>query len=202
MPDRDLSDYSLGNVPNLLDSDSFVDALTLCNFCILANVLDFRTYTFPLLDDAQEEPSPREYDQRARWDYNGLNIVDREYFVHVRGVARNFIRWVGCNYDVVGAASEPVDDFDLFAGQYLHQQCSVVLSYKRQAAENGLIGPRLCKVVDLERQMDLLFSGDDWACYGDWVQSKKDFSSRRSLAFGGQPFTVTKKEKPLPFKGW
>jgi hypothetical protein len=59
-------------------------------------------------------------------------------------------------------------------------------------------GPR---VADMERQMDLIFRGEDWACYGDWAQSRNDFSSHRSLAFGEQAFTIKSKEEPLQFEG-
>ncbi len=200
--DHFLAEYSNGHIPNMLENDSLIDALTLCNFCILANVLDFRTYSFPTLDD-HEAPSPREYDQRAKWDYNALSVVDREHFTYTRGLARNFISWIGCNYDVTyGQATEPVVDFERhFAGRYLHQQCCAILNYKEKATGEGLSGLRFCKASDVERQMDLLFGEEQWACYGDWAQTKLDASMHGSLAFGDRAFTIKRKEKPLQFKG-
>ena len=50
-------EYNPGHLPDLLDLESMIDVLTLCNFCILANVLDFRTYSFNALKES-DSPSP------------------------------------------------------------------------------------------------------------------------------------------------
>ncbi len=177
---------------------------------MLANVLDFRTYSFPTLED-HEVPSPRELDQRHQWDYNGLSVVDREYFAYARGLALNLIMWLGCNFDITFPAGqdehgeaislEPIDDFELLvAGRYILNQACAILTYKKRADEEPLPGIRNCKFEDVERQLDLLLGNKDrW--FGNWKLAKVHFEESTSLAFGDTTFTVKRKDLPLIFKG-
>ena len=194
-------EYSPGHMPDLLKSESLVDVLTLCNLCCLVNVLDFRTYSFQHLG-SNEYPSPRELDQRERWDYNALTIVDREYFTFVRGLARIFIIWVGCHYEIISSQSEEaVVNFERdFAGAYLEKQAVAILNYKRAADKEGLTGAPHCTYKALEKQMDLLF-GNEPSSLGDWAKVKVQYKSNTTLAFGDRTFSVRKKDMAGKFGG-
>ena len=53
---------------------SMIDVLTLCNFCILANVLDFHKYYFDGLNKS-DSFSLYDWDQQIQWDQNTLNTT-------------------------------------------------------------------------------------------------------------------------------
>jgi hypothetical protein len=193
-------EYSDGHLPNLLDSQSFVDVLTLCNFCILVNVLDFQTYSFRGLSD-QEKPSPRDFEQRVRWDYNAVSVLNREYYTYARGLAHNFISWLASNYDVTYAHSnETVPDLEKdFCRKYLTDQACAMLAYKTQAEEESFHGLEYCSQGDLDRQMGYLFKDDENDWFGDWRLKKANLDNYRTLSFNSMAFTVTKKDSPLKY---
>ena len=73
--------------------DTFIDILSLCNFCILSNVLDPRTYSFLDLMYRQNATTTHIL-QCQKHDYNVLSPADRLYFSYVRGLAINLITWI------------------------------------------------------------------------------------------------------------
>jgi len=194
------AEYTPGHLPDLLDVESMIDVLTLCNFCILANVLDFRTYSFHGLKES-DNPSPRDWDQRNRWDRNALSWVDREYYVYVRGLALNLIRWISCHYDATSLQSQhPVQSFEKnFCGKYLIDQACAILSYKQKAQDEGILTLPHCKFNHVERQIDYVFHGNE-SLFGDWEMKKPGFHNFTSLACS-KSFTITKKNPPQEFKG-
>ncbi len=120
----------------------FVDLLTLCNYCILSNLLDPRTYNFPGLPYG-ETASPTHLSQREKHDYNALSPDDRHYFSYVRGLAINLINWVHCHFifhDTEGSSN----DFTTLSRKYLHRQVRAIIAYKA-AAEKGMF--RECRTV-------------------------------------------------------
>ena len=164
-----LTEYTPGHLPDLLDMESLVDVLTLCNFCILANVLDFCTYDFHNLKSS-DNPSPRDLDQRNRWDWNALSWVDREYYVYIYGLALNLIRWISCNYDATSLQSQhPIQSFErYFCGKYLMDQACAILSYKHKAQDEGILTLPYCKFSDVEHQIDYVFHNHG-SLSGDWI---------------------------------
>jgi hypothetical protein len=196
---------SQGHLPDLLDIDSMIDVLTLCNFCIFSNVLDFRTYSFPGVGEA-DTPTPRDQKQREVWDRNALTSLDRQYFVYVRGLAINFIRWLSCNFDATSAeAMEQTSSFETsFCGTYLLSQACAILNYKKQAEAEQLAKIPWCQFKDVERQLQYLFyrgdtDNDPW--YGDWAARKADFQKHESLSFGETLYTISRKQTPVKFIG-
>lgn len=179
-----------------------VDVLTLCNFCFFANALDFRTYTFEGLSET-EKPSPRDLEQRSKWDYNSMSIVDREHFIYCRGLARNLIRWLHCNYDVAfNRSKKTIENFQTdFCGRYMLEQACAILNYKNKAEDEGLVGARLCTFEILDKQFGYLFPSHGVRWYGDWSAKREEFEEYTSLSFWDMDFTITQKTTPLPFKG-
>ena len=190
-------EYSKGHIPDLTDKESLVDVLTLTNFCMLVNVLDFRTYSFPCLSD-EEEPSPREFDQRIQWDYNDVSVLDREHFTYVRGLVCNFWTWFDCHYEVTFAGStSPVPNLERdFCWRYLTDQACALLNYKALAEAESFPGLRFCTLEDLERQIDYLFDNDK-----GWNSKKANRAKFSTLRFSNMDFTVVKRNLPATFIG-
>jgi hypothetical protein len=191
-----VAEYSLGHIPDLTDPESLVDVLTLTNFCILANALDFRTYTFFCLSE-DEEPSPREYDQRLRWDYNAVSVIHREHYTHARGLARNFWTWLECHYEVTYAGSTtPIQNLEKeLCWKYLTDQACAMLNYKAQAEVESFPGLRHCKPRDLQRQLDFLFEDDDES----WISKRSKYDQFSTLRISNADFTVSKRDPPATF---
>lgn len=189
------AEYSAGHLPNLLDNNSLIDVLTLCNFCIFANILDFRTYSFAHLADS-DNPTARDMDQHIQWDYNAVPVVDRDYYTYVRGLAILFIQWLSRHYKVGwSAVTGPMTGTEFlrdFAGLYLLNQACAILNYKQQAEDKELVGVKNCTFLTIERQIDYLFQEEEDAWYGDWKAEKENFKDHSTLAFSDLGFVVTK----------
>ncbi len=183
-----------------------IDVLTLCNYCILSNVLDFRTYGFPGVGET-DTPSPRDRSQRDLWDRNALSQVDRQYFIYVRGLAINFIRWLSCNYDATSSqAMSPIPSFEKdFCGNYILNQACAILNYKKQAEAERLATIPWCKFKDIERQLQYVLSGGDddeeEPLFGDWLARKEGYQNYSSLSFGDTSYIISRKETPRQFTG-
>jgi len=119
-----------------------------------------------------------------------------------RGLARNLISWIDCNYDIFSILNPkcPVNFEQHFAGRYLLQQARAILHYKQQAEMLKLPGLVNCTAKDVEMQMHRLFSkGMD--VYGK-LDLKEDMSWFSSLAFDSTDlWTVSRKATPHTFKG-
>lgn len=196
------AEYSAGHLPDLLDNESLVDVLTLCNFCILSNALDFRTYSFPNRSNSNS-PDGHDLEKRLLWDYNEMSVVDREHCTYVRGLAHLLIDWISCHYDVIlPHTQEPMSNFKRdFCGRYLLDQACAILNYKKLAQEDKVFGAKWCAFGDLERQINYVLHDAEGKWYGDWKAKRQNFRQYTSLSFGPMSFTITKKDKPLEFKG-
>ena len=198
-------EWSPGHLPNLLDFDSMIDALTLCNFCILSNVLDFRTYGFPGVGE-DDRPTERNLGQRRRWDRNALTVQDRQYFTYVRGLAINFIQWLSCSFDAISSITkQSVKSFqENICGKYLMTQACAILQYKEQAVEQKLPTIPWCSYSDVEQQIEFVFQDDEnqnepW--FGDWTTTKFHYQDHSSLQFLDPTYQISRKKEPLPFNG-
>lgn len=148
------------HLPDLTTMDVFIDVLSLCNFCILSNVLDPRTYSFPDRK-YREAPTATHILQRQQHDYNALSPSDRLYFSYVRGLAINLIYWLDSRY-AFKDDKENVHAVMTQARMYLHRQVRAILCYKRRAEVEHVDGVPNCTSKDLRRQIDLLFAdGED-----------------------------------------
>jgi hypothetical protein len=182
-----------------------IDVITLCNYCILANVLDFRTYGFPGVGEG-DSPTPRDRDQRQRWDRNALTMLDRHYITHIRGLSINLIRWLSQNFEVTPAeATSPFDFKQEFCGNYIMRQACAILNYKKMAETQQLATIPWCKFKDVEQQLNYVFDAntdeEEEPWFGDWYTKKLSFAKYNSLSFGNTKFTITRKESPGTFTG-
>ena len=167
-----------------------LDVLSLCNFCILSNVLDPRTYNFADLQYGHVANATH-LSQRRLHDYNALSPDDRHYFSYVRGLAINLIQWINCHY--------LFDDEDpiTIARQYLHQQIRAIIGYKVEAEKENVQGIPNCGEIDLRRQISLLFA-DGMADFGGL--SLNNLENEESLAWDTD-FIPAERTEPLEFIG-
>jgi hypothetical protein len=178
------------------DMDVFVDVLSLCNYCILSNVLDPRTYHFPGLPYGNDATATQLL-QRQQHDYNALSPDDRHYFSYVRGLAINLIHWIHCHYVFKNDKGE-LNDFIGLARRYLHSQIRAIVAYKAQAEKKKLQGVYNCTQADLRRQVALLFSASRMPEFQGL--SLLELDDTESLAWEGD-YTPQKRSKPLEFEG-
>jgi hypothetical protein len=180
-----------------------INVLTLCNFCILANVLNFNTYRFA---NNTDNPTPRDRDQYEQWDRNGLSPVDREHMIYVRGLAINFIRWLSCNFEARSVEStEIIRPFlENLCGKYLLRQACAILNYKKLAEAERLPTIPHCKFRDVQRQLRYVLHKDDdddeEAWYGDWTVASLGYLRHTSMSFG-EHVTISRKECAEEFTG-
>jgi hypothetical protein len=132
----------------------FLNILFLCNYCILSNVLDIRTYSFPKEDTLDDAVRLR---RCILYDYNAFTPSDRIQFMYFRGLALNFIGWLNSHF-VISAPSIDLDllTVEFLAGSLLAQQARALLNYKIRAFAHHQ-GPPNCTPMDVTRQLNLLF---------------------------------------------
>ena len=176
-----------------------VNILTLCNYCILPNVLDSRTYSFPGLG-ASELPSDVDLQKRAMWDYNDMSTFDRQHSTFVRGLAHNLFDWISCNFNItLDDTEEPTSNVkEDVCFTYLIEQACAILHYKYLAESYNVVGVNHCSFEDVKRQLDLVLREEEKEA---WLAAKKNFTEHNSLSFGDSSFVVTRKENPLLFVG-
>jgi hypothetical protein len=133
--------------------ETFVDLLTLCNFCILCNVLDPRTYNFPDISYGSTANATH-LSQRRQHDYNALTPSQRLHFSYIRGLAINLIHWIHCHY-VFKDDEGTHNDFITLARTCLHQLILAILHYKIRAEAEDIRGIPNCSSSDLSNRLTL-----------------------------------------------
>jgi hypothetical protein len=174
--------------------DTFFNVLTLCNYCILSNVLDPRTYSFPDITYRQDA-TPTHILQRKQHDYNALSPADRLYFSYVRGLALNLIHWLDCIYACKDEDGEVVG-FAAIARAYLHLQVRATLRYKIRAHKEEIQGVSNCTPDDLRRQIKLLFADNEELGH----ISLNDLSDAETLSWAPS-YTLVQYRPPKDFEG-
>ena len=174
---------------------TFIDILTLCNYCILSNVLDPRTYNFPDIQYG-EKANATHLSQREKHDYNALSPDHRHYFSYVRGLSVNLIHWLHCHFIFKG--KERAYDVTSIARQYLHNQVRAILKYKMTAEKERVGGVPNCTTKALRRQISLLFSAGQMTELG--APNVDDLTDMDSLAWE-TTLTPSRRSKALKFNG-
>jgi len=182
---------------------SLIDVLALCTYCLLANVLDYNSYQFPLFRG--RKPTSAELRLRTKFDYNALSPVKRRYFTYIRGIALNVIRWINAHYDVVSTkaarqiSDEAPDTLGSIMCTYMGQQAHCLLNYKRKAQEQKLRGIDNCKAADVQRQLELLFVEND--NIPNDFDFDLDLSAYDCFTFTDYSWRVVRKAQPNAFTG-
>ena len=184
--------------------EDLFNILTLCNYCILGNVLDRRTYSFP--GHTPKNPGLR-LQNRIQYDYNALSPSDRYQFTYFRGLALNLISWLSCHYIATprkGTTDEQADDDTIdiqeLAASYLQRQASSLLNYKVRAKQVKYKGLEECSIADIQRQLELLFA-DGILGVDKSVFAQADVG--KVMYFGCKPseYLVGERNDPNDFQG-
>ena len=200
------SENQANQLPDLTDIESLINVLSLCNFCILANVLDCDTYGFPCIPYGQTA-TPSQLRLRDKYDYNAIDPSQRKYLSYVRGLAKNLIVWIGGHYIIT--STESAFDADLaivfqddFAGHFLLRQAHAILNYKRQAERRRIRGFYNCGSADVQRQLELLFAEDDLFNKPGIIHfDDPNLSDCDSFTLDNHSWRVTRKTVPDLFEG-
>lgn len=183
------------HLPELKNMEAFVDLATLCNFGILSNLIDPRTYNFEGLVYGHKATATH-LAQREEHDYNALSPSDRLQFSYCRGLAINLIHWVHCHYTFKDEDGN-LHDFVTLSREYLHQQIRAIVKYKLNAEKENIGGIPNCTSSDLRRQIKLLFQEGMGEFKGVSLGELRDATS---LAWTPE-LTPEKRINPLEFKG-
>jgi len=186
------------HLPDLMHFRSLVDVMALCNFCILANVLDYNTYQFPLSKGAK--PAAHELRLRTRFDYNALTPVQRRHFSYIRGIAINFMFWMDSRFSLTSKENTPEEESTIVGVWiiYLSRQVNTLLNYKQKAEEQSVRGIINCKAADVKRQLEYLFYDSDWV---EGFSLGEEMADYDSFAFNDYNWRVVKAPHPLEFVG-
>jgi hypothetical protein len=183
------------HLSELTNMDKFIDLATLCNFCILSNVLDFWTYNFDNIPYGCTT-NAMHLAQRQQHDYNALSPGNRIHFLYICGLPINLIHWVNCKY-VFEDEGRHCNDFITLTQTYLHQQVQAILDYKQQAEKENICGIPNCISSDVLHQVELLFGEGMPEFAGLSVTELRDATS---LSWD-PAFTPVIRKQPLAFKG-
>ena len=150
-----ISEHHATHLPDLADSEDLFNVLALCNFCILSNVLDPRTYSFP---DHLPHDDPMQLRRRIQYDYNALSPSDRKQFTFFRGLARNLIAWIDSRYMGVELSGPKPEEIDVasMASNSFRRQVAAFVYYKVRAIQHGAQGSPGCTLGAIQRQLQLL----------------------------------------------
>lgn len=118
-----------GHLPKLTEFNSVLDLFTFCNLMVMANILDVRTYeTAP---GASEESASALLEKH---DANGIPAKERYEMAYVRGCCFDILCWFFHVYIIFDKETgETIDGFNQVAMQYLAQQASAIIEFKRKA---------------------------------------------------------------------
>ncbi|KAJ3481025.1 hypothetical protein NLJ89_g12242 [Agrocybe chaxingu] len=121
---------------------------------MLLNVLDFRTYTWPGLEDDQA-PSEKQKNMMITFDANAVPPQDREGCILARSKALDILLELEMIYMVYDPDN---DDVEVPLGElfldYLNQIGRGLLYYRRQADEAGIDGPSNVTLDLIALQLD------------------------------------------------
>ncbi|PPQ73447.1 hypothetical protein CVT24_008149 [Panaeolus cyanescens] len=136
------------HLPDMDTISGYLDVLSLCNICIMGNVLDFRTYLAP----NQEPENDVGRIQRLAmlsFDRNNVPSHERVTYCQTRGVARVMLEEINAHYVLHDQNGDIIEDFPF---RYLADQLQSLCIYKQDAEDNDLAGAPHCTVRDVRRQ--------------------------------------------------
>jgi hypothetical protein len=120
-----------------------------CTFAILANVLDFRTYSAPNQPEAKRT-TQGQFNSWRNLDRNNIPGDERMAIVHARGIALAVFAWIRKWYIVKDPTGKIIDDLP---SKYIVHLLRALLAYKSKAYKEKLKGVPHCHPWMLEAQV-------------------------------------------------
>lgn len=145
------------HLPDVGTLDGLLDLISGCTFAILANVLDFRTYSAP----NQHERDRTTKAQRQLWedfDRNAIPGDERMAMCHARGVALVVFGWIRDCCIVQTPDGEVIDDLP---SKYAVNMLDALIGYKEKADARSLKGAPHCEQGMLEAQISNVAKCDE-----------------------------------------
>lgn len=129
--------------------DGLLDMISGCTFAILANVLDFRTYSGPNQPEAVVT-TKGQYNLWSNLDRNDIPGDERMAIVYARGVALSVFAWIRKWCIVKDPDGNIIHDLP---SKYMVHLLGALLAYKSKAYEENLKGAPHCRPWMLEAQI-------------------------------------------------
>ena len=131
-----LTDKEYFHLPNVQMFDGLLDLISGCTLAILANVLDFRTYSAP---HQGEEASMTPVQQRLwkEFDRNDIPGDERRAMCYARGIALNVFHWIRTYCIVKTPDGQIIDDLP---SKHVVNLLDALLVYKSKADKRSLKG--------------------------------------------------------------
>jgi 1,2-phenylacetyl-CoA epoxidase PaaB subunit len=109
------------------------------------------------------------------------------------GVAFNFMKWLISEFDIVSTKENPEElSISELLSEYLDDQTYAILNYKQKAETQRIDGIVNCKAVDVKRQLDLLFDGNE-SLTNHSSDDEKDLSEYETFSFHNYSWRVVRK---------
>ena len=163
-----------------------------CTLAILANVLDFRTYSVP----NQTEDRTATKAQQHLWkkfDRNNIPGDERMAIIYARGVALSVFEWIREWCIVKDANGKVVDDLP---STYMVNLLDALLAYKSRANRQELEGAPHCAAWMLEAQVSNVVKCDS-SVEKLWKQRKGKPSLNLTMTLDKGCTVEWRHEKPL-----
>jgi len=125
------------HLPSLSTMDGVRDLFALATIAIFLNVLDERTYQYPV-DSIERDPAVLKRCHDA-FDLNAIPVVERCHLCYTRGLAFDLVDWVYENFTFSSLDSDTEDvngHDDIFVPFVIHIGRQII-QYKRIAEEHG-----------------------------------------------------------------
>ena len=145
------------HLPDVGTLDGLLDLISGCTFAILANVLDFRTYSAP----NQHERDRTTKAQHQLWedfDRNAIPGDERMAMCHARGVALVVFGWIRDWSIVRTPDGEVIDDLP---SKYAVNLLDALIGYKAKADAQEMKGAPHCTELMLKAQISNVVKCDE-----------------------------------------
>ena len=189
-----LSDSEYLHLPDIQTVDGLLDLLSGCALAVLANVLDFRTYSAPNQHPAQQSTK----EQLKLWhqhDRNNIPADERLAICYARGIALAVFRWIRECCIVKNHYGTIMDDVP---SRFMVQLVAALSVYKSQSVQRRFNGAPHCTKAKLEVQIDNAIRSDALIKEA-WDKRAKGVAIHDLKLYVEPGSTVQWKGSPVPF---
>ncbi|KAH6902505.1 hypothetical protein BKA70DRAFT_1026160, partial [Coprinopsis sp. MPI-PUGE-AT-0042] len=144
------------HVPNLEDRDLFVATFALLCFVELQNILDFRSYVEPNLEDTSSVWYGVSRTSLTICDVNDIPHEERLECIYTRGLATELASWIFSRYELVSmvrsSRRRQQDLWKDFYWPYLAHFICAIKAYKKRYPD-GVVGTKGCTRNAIKQQI-------------------------------------------------
>ena len=148
---KNIGDHHV-HIPAIDSIKGLAQLLSLCNFVILGNVLDFRTYSAP----NQAQNAKKSVCQEDLWwnfDRNQIPAAERRSICYARGMALGILEAIDAHCSIFSTNGSADAKVDNLPWRLLADQMRTIVQYKREALEKTHEGVPHCTLTTVQHQM-------------------------------------------------